>query len=95
MADSFLFARMGALGDFVLTLPVLRALGPVDVLCEERYAPLLPAGTRRVAWDWQRPLEYERAYAFSPTMAEALRRAGVADVRHVASRPPAGVHASA
>lgn len=96
-----LFARAGALGDFVLTLPVLRALldaGPVDVACPARYAPLLPDGARRVddAWIWAGgPAPYGRAVCFSPAMADALRAAGVTEVRHVAPRPPEGVHATA
>lgn len=103
MTAPVLFARTGALGDFVLTLPALHALaarGPVHVLAPARYAPMLPAGARRVddAWVWRggpRPAPYARAYAFAPAMAEALREAGVPSVRQVAPRPPEGVHATA
>lgn len=98
-----LFARNGALGDFVLTLPALAALaarGPVHVLAPARYAPLLPAGATRVddGWVWRNgppPAPYARAYAFAPGMADALRDAGVPSVRQVAPRPPEGVHATA
>jgi len=95
-----LFARAGALGDFVLSLPVLRALttlGPVHVVTDPRYAPLLPPGATLVPGDWiwrgaAPPHAYTLAVAFSPTTAEALRAAGL-PVRTVAPRPPPGVHA--
>ena len=95
-----LFARAGALGDFVLSLPVLRALttlGPVHVVTDPRYAPLLPPGATLVPGDWiwrgaAPPHAYTVAVAFSPTTAEALRAVGL-PVRAVAPRPPPGVHA--
>lgn len=95
-----LFARVGALGDFVLTLPVLHALleeGPVHVVCPARYAVLLPPGAARVddAWIWRGgPSPYRRAVCFSPAMAAALATAGVPEVRHVAAHPPEGMQAT-
>lgn len=52
-----LFVRAGALGDFVVSLPVLAALlaeGPVDVVCGARFAALLPLvpGAARVGRVW-------------------------------------------
>jgi ADP-heptose:LPS heptosyltransferase len=97
--------RNGALGDFVLTLPLLRALaarGPVDVCCALRHACLLPLDVehpvRRVddAWLWRGaapPAAYALAVAFSAPAADALRRCGLRDVRERAPRPAAGVHA--
>lgn len=91
--------RAGALGDLVLTLPVLERLAPVDVACAPRYAPLLPPGARRVDGDWiwtaaRPPHPYAEAFAFSPTAARCLREAGVPIVREIAPRPPAGTHAT-
>ncbi|MES2640975.1 MAG: glycosyltransferase family 9 protein [Myxococcota bacterium] len=96
-----LFVRAGALGDFVLSLPVLQALttmGPVHVVTTPRYAPLLPAGATLVAGDWiwrgdPPPVPYGLAVTFSPTAADALVSSGLTNVRSVASRPPPGVHA--
>jgi ADP-heptose:LPS heptosyltransferase len=98
-----LFARAGALGDFVLTLPVLRALttrGPVHVVTDARYAPLLPPGAVRVDAPWlfagrPAPVGYAFGVAFSPTMAGCMRASGLPAVHDVAPRPPPGVHATA
>lgn len=100
-AQPTLFVRAGALGDFVLSLPVLRALasiGPVHVVTTPRYAPLLPRGATLVSGDWlwqggPPPAAYRLAVAFSPTAADALRAAGVPNVLAVAPCPPPGVHA--
>jgi heptosyltransferase-3 len=96
-----LFVRAGALGDFVLSLPVLQALttmGPVHVVTTPRYAPLLPDGATLVAGDWiwrggPPPVAYGLAVTFSPTAADALISSGLPDVRSVAPRPPPGIHA--
>lgn len=100
-AQLTLFVRAGALGDFVLSLPVLRALttiGPVHVVTTPRYAPLLPRGATLVSGDWlwrgdPPPAVYRLAVTFSPTAADALRAAGVPNVLTVAPCPPPGVHA--
>jgi hypothetical protein len=97
-----LVVRRAALGDFVLTLPVMEALatlGPVHVVTHARYAPLLPPGARIVddAWLWAgapAPVAYERGFAFGSIAAEALRNAGIREVHAVPPRPPAGVHAA-
>lgn len=99
--DPALFVRAGALGDFVLSLPVLAALttlGPVHVVTAPRYAPLLPPGATPIPGEWMwrggpPPARYRLAVAFSPTTTEALRAAGIAEVRAVAPRPPPGIHA--
>ncbi|MDP2305443.1 MAG: glycosyltransferase family 9 protein [Pseudomonadota bacterium] len=96
-----LVVREGALGDFVLTLPVIRALttiGPVHVATAPRYAPLLPEGATLVSADWMwrggpPPIPYRLAVAFSGGAADALRTAGLPEVRSVSPRPPPGVHA--
>lgn len=95
-----LVVRRAALGDFVLTLPVITALttlGPVQVLTERRYAPLLPPGvgwgSDDLLWRGALPAGIRIAVAFSPAVAEALRTAGVPDVRQVAPLPPPGVPA--
>ncbi|MDP2312617.1 MAG: glycosyltransferase family 9 protein [Pseudomonadota bacterium] len=99
--DPILFVRAGALGDFVLTLPVLRALtmvGPVHVVTSQRYSVLFPPGATLVSGEWlwrgaAPPVAYPVAVAFSAVTAEALRAAGVREVLSVAPRPPPGVHA--
>jgi ADP-heptose:LPS heptosyltransferase len=96
-----LVVRAGALGDLVLTLPLIERLaadGPVDVVCAPRFACLLPDGASRVddAWIWAGrapPRPYTTAVAFSPTAAAALRACGLADVRERTPRPRPGVHA--
>lgn len=91
--------RKAALGDFVLTLPVIDALttmGRVHVATHPRFAALLPPGVSLVDDDWvwtRRRHAYDLAITFSASAAEALRVAGVPEVRHVAPRPPPGVHA--
>ena len=99
-----LFVRGGALGDFVLTVPVLaevvEAGHVVDVACDRRGAPLLPfVGPIRRVWDvngaeclWMHggvdPVGYGFAVAFSSIGLP------IADVRRVASRPPPGASAA-
>lgn len=102
--SAVLFVRGGALGDFVLTLPVLAALieagHTVDVACDRRWAPLLRfVGPVRRVWDvhgaevlWMHggrdPVGYGFAVAFSSIDLP------IADVRRVAARPPPGVSAA-
>ncbi len=98
-----LVVRQGALGDFVLTLPVIRALvaeGPVHVVTDRRYACLLPIGATWIdaPWLWAGhapPFPYTRGIAFSTAAASALRSVGIMDVHAVSSLPPSGVHATA
>jgi hypothetical protein len=92
--------RRAALGDFVLTLPVvqaLRALGPVTVLTDLRYRPLVPADVAVLPdddlWRGRLPSGVDLAIAFSPAVADALREAGAPDVRAVPPFPPPGVAA--
>ena len=85
-----LFVRGGALGDFVLTLPVLDRLireGAVDVAAPERLLPLLPEGIGRcwrsdraeAGWIYEgRNLYgYGRIVCFSQGIAEAWEGTGV------------------
>lgn len=97
-----LFVRAGALGDFVLTLPVLAALrdtGPVHVACDRRWAPLLDFLPVDRLWDvagaecsWMYggvdPVGYRLAVAFSSVDLP------IAPVHRVAARPPPGVSAA-
>jgi len=100
MAEPVLVVRRAALGDFVLTLPVIRALttiAPVFVVTHARYAPLLPPGAtlHDDTWLWRGvppPLPFARAFAFGDVAAEALRAVNLA-VHAVAPRPAPGVHA--
>lgn len=95
-----LVVRRAALGDFVLTLPVLRALttlGPVHVATHARYAPLLPPGAvlHDDAWLWRGdppPIRFDRAVAFGGVAAEAVAATGI-PTRATTPRPPPGVHA--
>jgi hypothetical protein len=91
--------RKAALGDLVLTLPVIEALttiGRVSVATHPRFEVLLPPTVTAVddAWVWARaPHHYDLAVCFSVGAANALRAAGVPEVRQVDPYPPAGVHA--
>lgn len=99
--------RKAALGDLILTLPVIHALttiGVVSVATHARFAALLPAGVRPVDddWLWQPAAQHRRldarcdydiGVAFTRAAGEALVAAGVPDVRWVEARPPARVHA--
>lgn len=90
MTGPVLFVRAGALGDFVLTLPVLHALLDaglvVDVAVPGRFSVLLPPGIRRV-WAVERSesawlfsgerRDYASAVVFSPGLAAGLRAAGL------------------
>lgn len=107
MKGPILFVRSGALGDFVLTLPVLDALiatgERVDVAIPLRYRVLLPPGVQRVldiegretSWIYEEknPLGYGSAVAWSPLTVESLRRGGIT-VYSASPHPsgPAGPH---
>lgn len=73
-----LYTRGGALGDFILALPVLDALlsggDDVDVACVGRYAALLPRVGRapRRVWDLER---VESTWMFGGTAPEPYVRA--------------------
>ena len=83
MRGPVLFIRSGALGDFVLTLPVLYALLDaglvVDVAVPERFRCLLPQGIRQV-WSMDRReglwifdgsrQDHQSVVCFSPALAE-------------------------
>lgn len=100
-----LFVRGGALGDFVLTLPVLAACFAsgrrVDVACAPRFLPLVHlVGRPGYAWDvegaesaWMfggaDPVGYGLAVRFAASRAELP----VPVHLHVAARPPSGVRA--
>ena len=100
-APASLVMRRAALGDFILTLPVveaLAALGPVLVATHPRFAPLLPPGAalHDDAWLWRGvppPVPIARAFAFGAVAAGALRAAGIGTVHAVAALPPGGVPA--
>lgn len=100
------FVRGGALGDFVLTMPVLRALfddgHEVDVVAAPRLAPLVAlCGAPRRLWDvdalesaWTlggaAPEAYDFAVCFSAARANVFP---CRDTRWVTERPPPGVEA--
>ncbi len=96
-----LVIRRGALGDFILTLPVIRALttlGPVYVGTRPRYAPLLPEGAIYQGGDWPfeggpPPVPFLRAFAFSPLTFRALCETDIPVVRGADPRPAPGPHA--
>lgn len=102
-----LFVRGGALGDFVLTLPVLAACFAtgrrVDVACARRHRPLVEAvGRPHRLWDldgaealWmfggRDPVGYAEAVVFAGARADLP-----GPVCHaVAARPAPGVTAAA
>lgn len=85
MQGPVLFIRSGALGDFVLTLPVLYALLDagfvVDVAVPARFRCLLPQGIRQVwsmdrqegLWIFEgRRRDHQSVVCFSPALAEAF-----------------------
>lgn len=98
--------RTGALGDLVLTLPVLDRLadaGPLTVVAPERYAALFhradawidadgPAGA--ALFRGIAPPGHDRAVAWTASAASALRSCGIADVLEGRPRPDPGVHAA-
>lgn len=97
--------RNGALGDFILTLPVIDTLlargFDVRVACPERYRVLLPVGASHLAGRWPfepspeiDPAVIDVAVAFSSVTDASLRALGIANVRTVTPRPPDGVHAA-
>jgi ADP-heptose:LPS heptosyltransferase len=105
----WLVVRGGALGDFILTIPVIEALvrahGLVDLYANPRFARLRPDLTRRVVdlhgldamWlhrPGPLPRPYTRALVFTPGVAERLRAQGVA-VLEGPPQPPPGEHATA
>lgn len=106
MLPPVLFVRGGALGDFVLTLPVLAELFAagrrVDVVCAAKHLPLVRlCGEPGFAYDilgpdsaWTfgglSPVPYAEAVCFSEARAHELP---VPRVHWVAERPPAGVPA--
>ncbi|MSQ03277.1 MAG: hypothetical protein EXR71_15525 [Myxococcales bacterium] len=103
--EPLIFVRGGALGDFVITLPVLAACfatgRAVHVACSSRHLPLVRAcGTPARCWDldaiealWMfggaDPVGYGEAVVF----AEGRALLPVARCHAVASRPPPGVRA--
>lgn len=97
--------RTGALGDFVLTLPVLSALAErasrLIVVAPARYRPLVVGadrwidaeGAEAAAWIAGRTrVDADLGVAWTATAAEALRSVGVRDVRTGDPHPPPGVH---
>jgi hypothetical protein len=106
LAGPLLFVRGGALGDFVLTLPLLRALfdsgREVHVACARRHLPLVAAtGTPARTWDldgveslWmfggRDPVGYAAAWA----VGEGRASLPVAGLHTLAARPPPGVSAA-
>ena len=101
-----LFVRGGALGDFVLTMPALRAAfsaGPVDVACRPRFAPLAQrCGPVGRIWDIEgaetlwlfgggpAPMAYDRIIGWNAALEAADVPARVLG----ASRPPPGISAA-
>ncbi len=100
-----LFVRGGALGDFVLTMPVLAscfATGrPVHVACASRHLPLVRAcGTPERFWDidgaeslWMFGGADPVGFADAVVFAEGRAGLPVARCHWVNARPPAGVPA--
>ncbi len=102
-AGPILFVRGGALGDFVLTLPVLAACfatgRPVHVACASRHVPLvLACGAPERIWDIEAieamwmfggldPVGFAEAVVF----AEGRAHLPVQRCHVVAARPPPGV----
>ena len=98
--------RTGALGDFVLTLPVLHRLadaGPLTVVAPGRYRVLFD---RAASWidadgpsaaalwrDGARRVE-RRGVAWTAGAAAALSASGIPEVAEGAPRPAPGVHAA-
>lgn len=90
MRGPVLFIRSGALGDFILTLPVLHALLDagltVDVAVPGPFRVLLPPGIRQI-WDVRRAestwifagerRDHQSVVLFSPTLEASLRAAGL------------------
>jgi len=106
--DRVLVVRAGALGDFILTLPLLCALRAtarhLSLVTRGRYRPLLPVPVDSFT-DIDGPGALwlfggaappgplpERAVVAVPGAGDALRARGVA-VTELAPRPPPGVHA--
>lgn len=100
-----LFVRGGALGDFVLTMPVLAALhargGQVDVATDPRWFELARSvGRPGRLWDihaaeslWMHGGQDPVGYAFAVVFSSM--ELPIQDVRRVAARPPPGVSAAA
>ena len=98
--------RTGALGDFVLTLPVLDRLaddGPLTVVAPLRYRAFFGRaaewvdadGAALTAWFAGRVTRTERwGVAWTATAADALRACGVARVTLGPTLPAPGVHAA-
>lgn len=96
--------RTGALGDFVLTLPVLAALRDrsehLTVIAPARYRVLFESADRWIDSDGLEAtrllggaaLSAEIAVCWSELTARALRRSGVGRVRVGRALPPPGVH---
>lgn len=108
MSATWLVVRGGALGDFILTIPVIEALaarvGPVDLVANPRYAALRPDLVARITdinglgalWlhgAGAAPASYTHALVFTPGVASRLRQLG-ATVLQGPARPPPGVHAT-
>ncbi len=108
MPAPWLVVRGGALGDYILTIPVIEALveafGPVELYANPRYARLRPDLARKVvdlhgleaAWlhrPGPLPAPFDRALVFTPGVGARLREQGV-DVLEGPPRPPPGVHAT-
>ncbi|MBL8617405.1 MAG: hypothetical protein JNM72_17480 [Deltaproteobacteria bacterium] len=108
MSSPWLVVRGGALGDYILTIPVIESLvaafGPVELYANPRYARLRPDLARRVvdlhgleaAWlhrPGPLPAPFTHALVFTPGVAARLRAQGV-EVLEGPPRPPAGVHAT-
>lgn len=101
--------RGGALGDFVLTVPALRALARnaahLTLVAEPRFAALVPGVADRIEdlhsptslWlftERPAPRGFDAAVAWTPGVGERLLALGVAKVHHTAPRPPPGASAA-
>ena len=96
--------RTGALGDFVLTLPVLWGLRErsehLTAIAPARYQPLFDAADRWIDADGLEAmrllaggtLDADLAVAWSPIAAQAFRRMGVAHVAEGTPMPGPGTH---
>jgi len=105
--ERWLIVRGGALGDFILTVPVIRAIraraAHVTLVATPRYAALWPdlydvvidGRSTQALWlhGSGRPTALpDVAVVFTPGVAHHLRRLGAAHVRDVAPHAPQGTH---